>query len=134
MGLEINGSDEYRKTIEQLCKRKLRTFKPYGLNTLRLIKLTRNVTCNSITSLTLNMICVTSKCRCRRPRYSSIDLGLITGSWLRRFKARAGRVCGRGLARAAWVRLCGSGGLCTLGTVTRSKCLLRLTDEREQLD
>ncbi|KAH3726555.1 hypothetical protein DPMN_052422, partial [Dreissena polymorpha] len=34
MGLEkINGSDEYRKTIEQLWKRKLRTFKPYGLNT-----------------------------------------------------------------------------------------------------
>ncbi|KAH3796554.1 hypothetical protein DPMN_150123 [Dreissena polymorpha] len=33
-GLEkLNGSDEYRKTIEQLWKRKLRTFKPYGLNT-----------------------------------------------------------------------------------------------------
>ncbi|KAH3883074.1 hypothetical protein DPMN_007022 [Dreissena polymorpha] len=34
MGLEqLNGTDEYRKTIEQLWKRKLRTFKPYGLNT-----------------------------------------------------------------------------------------------------
>ncbi|KAH3833878.1 hypothetical protein DPMN_107194 [Dreissena polymorpha] len=34
MGLEkLNGTDEYRKPIEQLLKRKLRTFKPYGLNT-----------------------------------------------------------------------------------------------------
>ncbi|KAH3860996.1 hypothetical protein DPMN_023922 [Dreissena polymorpha] len=34
MGLEkFTGSYEYRKTIEQLWKRKLRTFKPYGLNT-----------------------------------------------------------------------------------------------------
>ncbi|KAH3825518.1 hypothetical protein DPMN_127395 [Dreissena polymorpha] len=34
MGLEkLNGSDEYQKTIDQLWKRKLRKFKPYGLNT-----------------------------------------------------------------------------------------------------
>ncbi|KAH3709978.1 hypothetical protein DPMN_069444 [Dreissena polymorpha] len=34
MGLDkLNGPVEYRKTIEQLLKRKLRTFKPYGLNT-----------------------------------------------------------------------------------------------------
>ncbi|KAH3791634.1 hypothetical protein DPMN_145123 [Dreissena polymorpha] len=33
MGLQkLNGFEEYRKTIEQLWKRKLRTFKPYGLN------------------------------------------------------------------------------------------------------
>ncbi|KAH3784256.1 hypothetical protein DPMN_162210 [Dreissena polymorpha] len=33
MGLEkLNGSDEYRKTIEQLWKAKLRTYRPYGIN------------------------------------------------------------------------------------------------------
>jgi len=34
MGLEkLNGSSEYRKTMEQLGKRKLRTYRPYGINT-----------------------------------------------------------------------------------------------------
>ncbi|KAH3837797.1 hypothetical protein DPMN_111198 [Dreissena polymorpha] len=33
MGLEkLSGSDEYRKTMEQLWKSKLRTFRPYGIN------------------------------------------------------------------------------------------------------
>jgi len=33
MGLEkLSGSDEYRKTIEQLWKGKLRTYRPYGIN------------------------------------------------------------------------------------------------------
>jgi len=33
MGLEkLSGSDEYRKTMEQLWKSKLRTYRPYGIN------------------------------------------------------------------------------------------------------
>ncbi|KAH3812989.1 hypothetical protein DPMN_141434 [Dreissena polymorpha] len=33
MGLEkFSGSDEYRKTMEQLWKSKLRTYRPYGIN------------------------------------------------------------------------------------------------------
>jgi len=34
MGLEkLHGSDDYRRTMEQLWKRKLRTYRPYGINT-----------------------------------------------------------------------------------------------------
>ena len=34
MGLEkLSGSDDYRRTMEQLWKRKLRTNRPYGINT-----------------------------------------------------------------------------------------------------
>ncbi|KAH3750929.1 hypothetical protein DPMN_185468 [Dreissena polymorpha] len=33
MGVEnLSGSDEYRKTMEQLWKSKLRTYRPYGIN------------------------------------------------------------------------------------------------------
>ncbi|KAH3831331.1 hypothetical protein DPMN_104594 [Dreissena polymorpha] len=33
MGLEkLNGLNEFRKTIEQLWKAKLRTYRPYGIN------------------------------------------------------------------------------------------------------
>ncbi|KAH3811002.1 hypothetical protein DPMN_139402 [Dreissena polymorpha] len=50
--------------------------------------------------------------------------------WLRQLEARGGAVCAGewGLTRPAWIRLRGSGGLCTPGTVKRSNCLLRLTD------
>jgi len=34
MGLEkLHDSDDYRRTMEQLWKRKLRTYRPYGINT-----------------------------------------------------------------------------------------------------
>jgi hypothetical protein len=34
MGLEkLYGNDQYRKTIENLWKNKLRTYRPYGVNT-----------------------------------------------------------------------------------------------------
>ena len=34
MGLKkLHGSDDYRRTMEQLWKRKLRTYQPYGINT-----------------------------------------------------------------------------------------------------
>jgi hypothetical protein len=34
MGLEkLYGNDQYRKTIEDLWKNKLRTYRPYGVNT-----------------------------------------------------------------------------------------------------
>ena len=47
MGLEkLHGSDDYRQTMEQLWKRKLRTYRPYVLSHFSFVTLPHHFYCS----------------------------------------------------------------------------------------